>query len=160
MGKAVTPSPLSFVSFKPSGCSFQGFLSIEAVAAGEQDPEATLRKATRVYELAIKRMRSVLAEIERARANHKPVRARKMWDIGEAVFKLRDKLQSLSLELDGVYDHLVRDLGVKRKWLEKPIIFRRYLPDKQLVPTSLRWGRCEKGTRRVALRLAQGLPLD
>ena len=160
MGKAVIPSALSFVSFEPRGCSFQGFLSIEAVAAGEQDLEATLRKATGVYELTIKRMRSLLGEIERVRADHKLVRARKMWDIGEAVFQLRDKLQSLSLELDGVYDHLVRDLGVKRKWLEKAIIFRRYLPDRQLVPTSLRWGRCEKGTRRVALRLAEGLPLD
>ena len=160
MGKAVTPGPLNFVSFKPKGFSFQGFLSIEAVATSEQDLEPTLRKATEVYEVTIKRMRCLVAEIERARANHKPVRARKMWDIGQAVFELRDKLQSLSLELDGVYDHLVRDLGVKRKWLEKAIIFRRYLPHKRVIPTSLRWGRCEKGTRRVALRLAQGLPLD
>jgi len=108
MGKAVRPNPLSFVSFKPRGCSFQGFLSIEAVAAGEQDLETTLRKATRVYELTIKRMRCMLAEIEHARANHQPVRARKMWDIGHAVFELRDKLQSLSLELDGVYGDTYR----------------------------------------------------
>ena len=133
---------------------------MDAIAAGPEDPEATLRQAAEIYKRAIKRMRSLVVEIRRARADHKPIRARKMWDIGQAVFLLRDRLESLSLELDNLYDHLVRDLGVKRKWLEKAIIFRRYLPHKQLIPTSLRWGRCEKGTRRVALKLAEGLPLD
>jgi len=70
-----------------------------------------------------------------------------------------DALAELSLEIDDVYKHLVRDLGAKRKWLEKAIIFRRYLPTQDLIPQSLNWGRCEKGTRRVAERLRDGLPL-
>jgi len=38
-------------------------------------------------------------------------------------------------------------LGVKKKWLEKAIIFRRYVDDKNAIPKNLNWGKCEKGTK-------------
>jgi hypothetical protein len=156
----MTLNNLSFVSFEPRDGKFIGFLSMEAAIGSERDPEAILHKATKIYERSIIRIRSILVEIKSARANRKPIAARKIWQIGDIIFELRDNLEKLSLQLDGVYVHLVRDLGVKRKWLEKVIILRRYLPIESLVPKSLNWGRCEKGTRRVAERLSKRLSLD
>jgi len=156
----VTLDKLAFVSFEPGNGRFIGFLSMEAAVSSERDPEAVLREATKIYERSITRMRSILVEVQAARTNRKPIPARKIWQIGHAIFELRDELKRLGLQLDGVYDHLTRDLGVKRKWLEKVVTLRRYIPDESLIPESLNWGRCEKGTRRVAERLSKGLPLD
>lgn len=150
---------LAFVSFEPRDGQFVAFLSMEELISGERDPESVLQEATKLYGRSITKMRFLIAEIQGFRDNHKLLPARKIWQLGDAIFKLREGLQSLSLQLDGLYDHLVRDLGIKRKWLEKVVIFRRYLPEEDAIPESLNWGRCEKGTRRVAERLRKELPL-
>lgn len=150
---------LMFVSFQPLHGKFQGLLMMEDAITREKEPERVLRQAEQRYENAIQKMISIIDEIERVRASKKPLPARKIWDLGNDIFILRDNLEKLGLELDGLYAHLCRDLNVKRKWLEKAIILRRYLPKKTYIPKSLNWGRCEKGTRRVAERLRQRLPL-
>ncbi len=156
----MTLEDLAFVSFDPKNTHFRGSLSVEAVLASEGDPEARLGNWTSIYERCLDRIRPVLAEIEAARSSPRLVPARAVWRVGDSVFRLRDELEAVGLQLDGVYRHLCRDLGVKRKWLEKAIILRRYLPDVALIPQSLNWGRCEKGTRRVAQRLSRGLSAD
>jgi len=132
---------------------------MEGLVSSEGDPEPVLREAARVYERSIEGMRSLMAEMRESRADRRPIPARKIWQLGNAILTLRDGLAELSLQLDGVYRHLVRDLGVKTKWLEKVVIFRRYIPAHDAIPESLNWGRCEKGTRRIAERLSRGLPL-
>jgi len=149
----VTGKKLAFVSFEPSGGQFRAFLLLEELISNDNDPDLMLKKAAEVYEHSIATMRNLVKEIQIFRDNRKPLPARKIWHLGDAVFELQDKLNRLSLQLNGLYDHLVRDLGVKRKWLEKVIIFRRYLPNENAIPQSLNWGRCEKGTRRAAEKI-------
>jgi len=149
-----------FVSFKPEEEGFRGFMPIQASVDCDEDPQSVLREAVMVYERHIMKLRSLLREIQQARAGGQLVPARKVWQVGDLVFRLTCRLSKLSLQLDGLYLHLTRDLGVKRKWLEKAIILRRYITKQTLIPKSLNWGRCEKGTRRVAVKLAKGLPLD
>ena len=156
MGKKVTSKKLTFVSFEPRNGSFTGFLPMEGLISMEKDPDLVLRKAATLYERSIIAMRALVAEIHRFRANHTLTPARTIWQLGNAIFELRAGLERLHLQVDGFYDHLVRDLDVKRKWLEKVIIFRRYLPKEDLIPESLNWGRCEKGTKRVAEKLLKG----
>ena len=151
---------LKFVTFKPDNGRFTGFLEMEAMIRSEGDTQVLLQKASKIYGQSIARMCSLVSEVQDARAKRKRIPARKIWEIGDAIFKLRDDLEQLSLELNGLYGHLTRDLAVKQKWLEKVVILRRYLPDKKLIPRLLNWGRCEKGTRRVAQKLSKGLSLD
>ena len=155
----MTNSKLPFVSFEPNNKSFRAYLSMEEFIFGDIDSELTIRKAVKIYENSIIEMRTFIKEIQGFRNNRKRLPAHKIWQLGNAIFELQYNLNKLFLQLDGLYDHLVRDLGVKRKWLEKVIIFRRYLPDKNAIPQSLNWGRCEKGTRRIAEKLRKGLPL-
>jgi hypothetical protein len=126
---------------------------MEDLISSNNDPEPMLRKAAEVYEHSIVKMRNLVKEIQNFRDNRKLLPARKVWQLGDAVFELQHDLNRLSLQLDGLYNHLVRDLSVKRKWLEKVIIFRRYLLDENAIPQLLNWGRCEKGTRRAAEKL-------
>lgn len=149
----MTKDRLAFVSFEPSNELFRAFLPMEELISGDDDLELRLKKAVQVYQRSIIKMRNLIQEIQNLRDNHKLLPARKVWHLGDDVFQLQHELSKLSLQLDGLYDHLIRDLGVKRKWLEKAIIFRRYLPDENAVPQSLNWGRCEKGTRKAAEKL-------
>jgi len=149
----------AFISFELVDKRFRAYLSMKEFILSDKDPELTIRKATKIYENSIIEMRTFIKEIQNFRNSRKLLPAYKVWQLGNAIFELQGNLSKLYLQLDGLYNHLVRDLGVKRKWLEKVIIFRRYLPDENAIPQSLNWGRCEKGTRRVAEKLRKGLPL-
>lgn len=154
----MTSKELAFVTIEPKNGQFIAFLSVEGLLAMERDPELVLQEAVQLYEHAVITMRSLIAEMQACRVHRKLIPARTMWKLGDTIFQLRDELGAISLQLDDAYAHLIRDLGVKRKWLEKAIIFRRHLPKEDLIPEFLNWGRCEKGTRRKAERLREGLP--
>jgi len=153
----MTENVLSFVCFEPRDGQFRAFLTMEDIITGREDPEVLLNQVAELYEQAIKGMRSLVAEIQDMRTHRKLIPARKVWKVGDAIFQLGKDLEKFSLQVDGLYDHLVRDLGVKRKWLEKVVIFRRYLPEQEAIPDSLNWGRCEKGTRRIAEQIRGGM---
>ena len=118
------------------------------------------KKAAGFYEHTIAAMCSLIAEMQTYKERREPIPARIMWKLGDSIFRLKNQLETLSLQLDGIYAHLIRDLGVKREWLEKVIIFRRYLLREDLIPQSLNWSRCYREIRRTAERLQKGLPLD
>ena len=160
MGAKVNTENLAFIFFKPINDQFRGFLTFEAAFTTERNPEVVIKEATKIYERSIRKMTSIMADIKAARLYRKLVAARKVWGVGDAIFSLKDELEELGLQIDGVYDHLTRDLNLKRKWLEKVIILRRYLSNVELIPESLNWGRLEKGTRRKAEKLKLGLPIS
>jgi hypothetical protein len=149
---------VAFVSFEPGDEGFRAFFSVEGLLSTDEEPESLLTRASQLYERCLATMRARVANIEQLRSARKLTPARTIWRLGNDIFELVERMRAMSLQLDDVYGHLTRDLGVKRKWLEKAIIFRRYLPSEALIPEALPWGRCEKGTRRVAMRLRNGLP--
>lgn len=148
-----------FVTFEPKDGTYQASMSIEGLLSMEGDQERVIAKAVKAYQKNVKRLQGLMSSIDAKREARERVPARAVWSVGDAVFKLTHDLRILSLELDDLYSHLGRDLGVKRKWLEKAIILRRYVPERKRIPRGLNWGRIEKGTRRSAERIAQGLPL-
>lgn len=153
----MTPNIKSFISFEPKERGFSAFLPMETAIERDGNLESELSKLTKIYEDSMDEMHFILKKIQEARINKKPVPAYQIWRLGNKIFLLTDKLESLSFQLDGLYNHLVRDLGVKRKWLEKVIIFRRYIPNEKAISRKLNWGVFEKGTRRKAEQLVNGL---
>jgi len=156
VGEEVTIGRLGFVSFEPANGAFRAFLSIHAALDGDSDPEDLAREAGAVYERLVGQMRSAVEQIDVLRRTHTPIPARKVWQLGDLVFRLTGELAERGLELDGVYEHLTRDLGVKRKWLEKVIILRRYIDNVSVIPKSMNWGQFDKGTGRTARALRNG----
>ena len=155
-GEKVRRDSHIYVSFEPHDGHFLGTMAIEEALDVDTDLEALLHKAACLYEHRLQRMTSLVDQIQTFRSRRQPTRAHLIWQLGDEIFGLKDDLSDLSLQINGIYQHLVRDLKVKRKWLEKVVILRRYLPDQSLIPEALNWGQCEKGTRRVAERLRQG----
>lgn len=149
---------LTFVSFEPKRDGFDGSLSVEGLVNSKSNPEKLLNEATKLYGRYIYNMRLLIKEIAGLRASRTPVPARKIWGLGNSIFNLKKNLAKASLQLDNLYGHLVRDLMVKRKWLEKVVIFRRYIANEKVIPKSVNWGQCEKGTRKAAENISRGNP--
>ena len=144
---------LSFVSFSCDDNQFLAALSMDDFVESSSNVEVLLHKASKRYGDSIGAMRAVLSEIQSLRDNRIAIPARKVWKLGDLIFKLTRKMENLSLQIDGLYAHLRRDLNVNHKWLEKVVTLRRYLPRQTLIPKPLNWGKCDKGTRRVAEEL-------
>ena len=151
---------LAFVSMEPDGGAFIACLAMESALSAKAHLEKLLQKAAEVYHEAVSAMRTLVGKMRERRLHRKPVPARMVWELGHRIFRLKSALAKLSLQLDDLYSHLTRDLRVKRMWLEKVIIFRRYLPKKGLIPRNLGWGRCSRTPRRAAQLLRESVLPD
>ena len=147
----------TFVSFKKNKEKYDAFITINGFFSSNENLESLLNEASTLYGSSISKMLASINTITAFRASHRPLPARKVWQLGDLIFELVNELNRLSLQIDGIYDHLERDLNVKRKWLEKVIIFRRYIPEERMIPEHLNWGKCEKGTRRAAEMIQKGI---
>ena len=152
-------SQMTFVAFEPKEEKFIASVPVEQLGSLGNYPEALLRKASELYERHILVIRPLLDDIDAIKTNRLAIPAQKMWELGDAVFHLVDGLAELSFEIDGLYQHLLRDLEIHKGRLgmyrlTRAITFRRYLKDKELIPHSLDWCLCEKNARRTAEQLA------
>ena len=149
-------SGLTFVAFTPREDGFTASVPLEQLDGLGAHPELLLEKAGALYGKSVAEMQSCLAEMAELKARRQPITARKVWELGDAAFALVENLSAMSLELDGLYEHLTRDLGVNQKRLSSVITFRRYLSAKELIPAALGWAQCEKSARKVAENLSKG----
>ncbi len=124
------------------------------------NPDLSLKNACAAYGRAIDAMREVLAEIDDLKSRRSPIPARVMWKLGDAVVNLGNDLEAESMELDGLNDHLVRDLNINAKRMGTIVTFRRHLPDVEVIPESLGWSQCEKQARKVAQELKTAVPTE
>jgi len=148
---------LIFVSFKNDNDKYNSYIDVDSFLSTGDDIELIMKKAASIYNNMIIKMKNKISEIDEYRRKRCPLPTRKIWELGDIIFKLVEDLNELNLQIDAIYNHLERDLNVKRKWLEKVIILRRYVPDKSMIPEYLNWGKCEKGTRRVAEQIKNGI---
>lgn len=153
----MTIKKLAFITIEPRNSKLTAFLSLEGILSIGKDPETILEIAIFIYECIVNKMHSKILEMQKYKTLRKPIPAKLMWELADYIFKMNKMFTGIEVQLDNVYGHLIRDLGVKRKWLEKAVTFRRYLPEKDMVPESLKWEKFKEGTRRKAERLKKGL---
>ena len=157
MGQKIMSDALIFVSFTKAKAGYSGLLSVNGLFQGNENVEEKLKEASATYGNAISEMTKVKDKINSYKTSRKPIPARLIWNLGNAIFGLVDDLSRLSFQIDGIYGHLERDLDSNRKWLEKVIIVRRYVPAEDMIPRSLNWGKLEKGTKRKVLQIQKGI---
>ena len=144
------------VSFQPNDQEFIAHVSLESMILIEGNPEALLRRVSSKYSRAIQSMRKQLDEMNYIKKSRRVLPARKIWKFGDSIFSLKSDMEHMSFHINGLYDHLIRELGVKRMWLEKVIIFRRYIPNQKSIPRSLAWGKCSSSPRKTARAILNG----
>lgn len=101
----------------------------------------------------------MLEQIESNKSQRVALSSSFMWDFGDKILSLVNSLNRKNFEIDNLYEHLIRDLDRKREWLEKVIIFRRSIPNRQLIPDDLKWSVCRDAPKKSAkLILKGGIP--
>ena len=120
----MTKDELIFVSFIKNNDEFSASINIDGFLSSNTNLESSLKEAAIIYGDLISNMLLSIKVIYSFRKNRYPLPARKIWELGDNIFEFVNKLSILSYQIDGIYDHLGRDLEVKRKWLEKVVIFR------------------------------------
>jgi len=135
-----------FISFSKTESGYLGAIDMDAI--GQVDNfDRLVAKAEKKYSYYVSKMTQLLIKIEEKKKSKVLLPASYVWELGNLIFNLRDDLAKLSLEIDNLYFHICRDLNINRKRLEKMIILRRYVPNKQLLK-GLNWGLFEKGTKK------------
>lgn len=120
---------------------------------GEDDLDDLLSGAARVYGAYVHEIRSLITRADQMKKDLVPVPALLGWQLGDAVFRLKDALEQMLFEVDDLYSHLERDTGVARALLKDAVSFRRYLPDSTHIPSDLTWNQCRRAPRRAALQI-------
>ena len=151
-------SDLALIALEPREEGFVASVPLSQLDRLGDNPEVSLQEACQVYGRTVSRMREVLADIDQLKSKRVPIPARKMWELGDAVVTLGIELETGSMEMDGLNDHLIRDLGINGKRMGTIVTFRRHLPDQELIPESLGWSQCEKQARKVAEELKAARP--
>ncbi len=149
-------SEFASVAFEPRGDGFIASVPLSQLYLLGEQPDAALQEACAAYSSSIAAMRQALAQIEQLKGSRIPIPALKMWELGDAAAQLSARLEQESLEVEGLNEHLARDLGINGKRMGTIITFRRHLPDQSLIPETLGWSQCEKQARKVAEELKAG----
>ena len=147
------------VVLEPRGEGFVASIPLAQLELLGDRPDERLQVACDSYGRTVAAIREVLADIENLKSRRTPIPARKMWELGDAVVNLGSELEENSLEMEGLNDHLVRDLGINAKRMGTIVTFRRHLPEQEMIPESLGWSQCEKQARKVAEELRAAWPI-
>jgi len=150
----MTGTTKKFVSFKMEFEKCTASLHADNFLELSEDAEKLLSKASIVYKTRINAIESILNDIQNTKSKRSPLKARQAWQIGDEVIKLTNNLGKINLQIDDIYEHLERDLGLKKDFLTKIITFRRYMREKNLIPRSLNWRRCRTRPRLIAIALS------
>ena len=138
------------VALQPRGEAFVASIPLTQLELLGDRPDERLQVACDAYGRTVATIREVLSDIEQLKSKRTPIPARKMWELGNAVVNLGAELEENSMEMQGLNDHLVRDLGINAKRMGTIVTFRRHLPEQEMIPETLGWSQCEKQARKVA----------
>lgn len=109
------------------------------------------RKAASHYERLVDTCVLIIDRIRRQQPVFNLVDAKEMWMLGDAIHWFAGVLKKTGFCLDGLYEHLGRDLGISRSLIEKVIIFRTYLQNPRVIPDDVRWKEVRDAPRRAAV---------
>jgi hypothetical protein len=144
MGKIMkkTDDPI-FVSFRMVDNDYVAAVPIDSIKTGQISKESELKAVTKIYQKQIIALKKIIEDIESDKSKKISITAAKMWKLGDIILELIEMIGEKNFEIDNLYEHLSRDLDRKKDWLSKAIIFRKYLPSEQLIPSGLKWRHCK-----------------
>jgi len=145
-----------FVSFRMKEDDFIAAVPLDAMKTSELTSEVKLRRVAKIYAKGIRQIRVLVTHLELTKSRKIPLAASQIWDLGDKILSLVEAINEQNFEIDNLYEHLIRDLGRKKDWLKKAIIFRRNLPKQQLIPTNLNWSFCKDSPRKSAELILKG----
>jgi len=145
-----------FVSFRLVDNNCIAAVPLDYIQKGIVTKDKELQVLARIYEDYITILREMLGKMESKKSKKIALPSSLMWDFGDKILALVNAINNKNFEIDNLYEHLIRDLGRKKDWLKKVIIFRRNLPERQLIPPDLNWSICRDAPKKSAELILNG----
>jgi len=114
------------------------------------------KKAASNYEKSIQECKVIIDKIKKG-ASINQAFLRDMWSLGSKIRSFTNSLKKDGFYLNGLYEHLTRDLQVSRNLLEKVVIFRSYFSNRSLIPNNMLWREIRYAPRKNAEKLKKTL---
>jgi len=114
------------------------------------------KKAAVNYEKFIQECKVIIDKIKKG-ASINQAFLRDMWSLGSKIRSFTNSLKKDGFYLNGLYEHLTRDLQVSRNLLEKVVIFRSYFSNRSLIPNNMLWREIRYAPRKNAEKLKKTL---
>lgn len=149
-----------FITFEVIEGSFKGYITLDDAIKKNIDHKKVINDSVNIYSFYIKKMRSVLKNLKDKKKSEGYINSLIVWRLGDLIFKLTDDLKKNGFILDRIYEHLSRDLNKHPKWIQHTVSFRRYIPDKSVIPENQKWGNLSRAIKRNSLKLLRGIPIE
>jgi len=110
------------------------------------------KEVAKKYEKLIEECKTIINKVKKGDSINQ-ASLKDMWSLGDKVHRFTNSLKKDGFYLNGLYEHLVRDLQVSRDLLEKVIIFRSHFPNHSLIPKEMLWKEIRYAPRQNAEKL-------
>ena len=114
------------------------------------------KKAAANYERFIKECKIIIDRIKRGDSINQ-ASLKDMWSLGNKIHSFTNGFKKDGFYLNGLYEHLTRDLQVSRDLLERVVIFRSYFSNRSLIPNNMLWREIRYAPRKNAEKLKKTL---
>jgi len=133
-----------------SSISLQDFMGSKIKK--NNDLSRQTKKASAEYEKFIRECKTIIGKVKKEDSINQ-ASLKDMWNLGDKIHRFTNNLKKDGFYLDGLYEHLVRDLQVSRSLLEKVVIFRSHFPSSLLIPSNMLWKEVRDAPRKNAEKL-------
>ncbi len=141
------------------GSEFTGSVSLQDFmknGTGRNSLSNQTKKAAANYERLTKECKIIIDRVKSGDSINQ-ASLKDMWSLGSKIRSFANSLKKDGFYLNGLYEHLVRDLQVSRNLLEKVVVFRSYFSDHSLIPNNMVWREIRYAVRRNAEKLEETL---
>ena len=141
------------------GAEFTGSVSLQDFMENgtkKNTLSSQTKKAAANYERFINECKIIIGRIKGGDSINQ-ASLKVMWSFGDTIHSFINALRQHGFCLNGLYEHLMRDLHVSRDLLEKVVIFRSYFSDRSLIPNNMVWREIRHAVRSNAEKLEKTL---
>jgi len=114
------------------------------------------KKAAANYERFIKECKIIIDRVKGGDSINQ-ASLKDMWSLGNKIHSFTNGFKKDGFYLNGLYEHLMRDLQVTRDLLKKVVTFRSYFLNRGLIPNNMVWREIRYAVRRNAEKLQETL---
>jgi hypothetical protein len=141
------------IKFLPWEDGFTAAIRLRDVFEAPESLQHMLDSLAACYEMRIRNMRLILEANRRRKRRGQPVLATSIWGLGNRIFLLMRDMKYAFVEVEDLYGHLERDLGLSRNAISRIVTLRRYVPRLDMLPPDLKWDTIAPSPKRFAAGL-------
>ena len=148
------------IEFKKRGGAYHGSVIMSDIPLLQGDPAETMRVVTAIYQNTIMDVRQWQRDVRELKDKGFSLSARKAWQLGEILYRLNTEFMERGCQVQHLYEHLERHVGLARKRASEFVTFRRYIDNMEIVPEDVMWNSIVKNVKSSSQAIADGCAIE